>query len=229
MPRLFFEQLGDRALLQVAREAVEKTKLPMQRLDENRQPQQTPGESTKRPKATGAREFVARDMQLEEQQQDHQQRQNNPPGPRRGFSNASTTAAPTSRQATQFRPPSPMRNEPNQEKRRQQLQAAMDARATPKLPEPVAPDQNHLRTVLSSVRPDWNSSELGLVMEKFSAIQVETAQDLFRQLNTLGSRGFNQKLKDNNKRPLKKDTLDALREYGDRSTSEALRGVGTEA
>merc|ERR1711920_105718 len=130
-------------------------------------------------------------------------------GPRRGFSNAADG------EGQQMPPPSRMVNEPNQDERRQQLLAAMEARSmTPKIPMVEQPIQSHLKTVLQQVRPDWTGSELATVQEKLASVKIDTFQELKRALNEDdGVRGLNNKLKDAGKRPLKVQTLEALRDF----------------
>mmetsp|Transcript_115051 Transcript_115051/g.289441 ORF Transcript_115051/g.289441 Transcript_115051/m.289441 type:complete len:2055 (-) Transcript_115051:117-6281(-) len=224
-----FEQLGEHDLVKAARQAVDNAKKPPPAMRSKTAGAAQQGESSKKAKPN---EMVNRDMHSLHQSNGStssawpQQSQQQPAsGPRRGFSSAAGVEVERRRPRVQLRPPSPEYKEPNQERRRQQLLAAMEARAAPRIPEPESPTQTQLRFVLQKVRPDWNNSELVLVQEKFSAIQIDTAPELFRQLNQLGVRGFNQKLKDCGKRPLKKETLEALREFGDQSASEALRDV----
>jgi len=235
-----FEQLGDPGLLENAKLAVEQAKRPLPERPPNTgtsssssAPAPSPADSVKRPRGgPSSAEFVHREMPHLHGQPPGgaSSSSSQAPGPRRGFSSAVGLDGEPGRHAGQpssMRPPSPTRrDEPNQERRRQQLLAAMEARAAPKVPEfNDSRTTSQLRLILKHVRPDWTSSELAIVQEKFSAIKVDTADELFKQLNALGSRGFNQKLKDADRRPLKKETLDAIREYGDRERSEALRGL----
>merc|ERR1740129_2408889 len=99
------------------------------------------------------------------------------------------------------------RDEPNQELRRQQLLASQ---AEPVMRTPT----ESLGDVLRAVRPDWNPSELRLVKEKLEIVNIETPLELFRQLRDEGPEVLNEKLKAVGKKPLKVDTLKALRAYG---------------
>lgn len=232
-----FEQIGDHALVATAKQAVEQAKRPPpERSSRNETfssssapPSPAPTDSLKRPKAgPPSTKFVNREMPHVHGQPLGGASSLAPAGPRRGFSSVAGLDLDYGRSAvgppTALRPPSPpRRHEPNQEKRRQQLLAAMEAKAVPKLFEVEPPRTSHLRSVLKQVRPDWTSSELSVVQEKLAAIQIDTAEELFAKLSTLGSRGINQRLKDSGKRPLKTETLEALREFGDRERSKALR------
>jgi len=99
-------------------------------------------------------------------------------------------------------------DEPNQELRRQQLSTAQ---AEPVMRTPA----RSLGEVLRAVRPDWNSSDLRLVKEKLAELDIETPLDLFRLLRAEGPGILNKKLKAVGKKPLKVETLVALRAYGD--------------
>jgi len=225
-----FQQMGDQRGVESAKLVLETVKQPRPK-PQPKAEASAPSETAKKPKpAQPGGQFVPRDMDMagymsQPSPAGHGGQQGQPPASRARAGRRTNFSAQAmeveQRSGVHLRPPSPARNDPDQEKRRQQLLAAMEARAV-RAPMAETHTQSQLRDVLRKVRPDWNTSELSLVIEKLAAIEIETDRDLFRQLNDLGAKGVNQKLKDRGKRPLKKETLDALREYGDRSASEAL-------
>jgi len=100
---------------------------------------------------------------------------------------------------------------PNQDLRRQQLNAASEAHAAPPSlrPDDAAPGAG-LRDVLQSVRPDWTAKDLHSVQEKLAKINVSTASELFRLLRSQGAGGVNKMLKNAGQKILKLETLQAL-------------------
>lgn len=219
-----FEQIGDTALVQAAKQAVEAAKKPVAKsTPKEAEPEQLAtsskagtaqqGDTTKRPRNGDpiVPGFVHREMNVEHSARGPQVLDRHASGPHR------TVEMEPERRRVQLRPPSPVRNEPDQEKRRQQLLAAMEARAQraslPPETERPRKVQSHLRSVLQKVRPDWSGSDLAMVQEKLASIQIHTFEELVQQLNEMGARGVNQKLKDMGKKPLKTETLDALKNF----------------
>jgi len=135
--------------------------------------------------------------------------------------------------------PVPKWREPDQELRRQQLIAASQAPRAPARHEiqdedrptaPRAPRQpmaaqvkseglassRSLATALQSVKPEWSTRELISATDKLAKIQVTSSASLFYIFKTEGVGSVNEKLRSAGLKAFKMDTLEALRDFGNR-------------
>jgi len=105
---------------------------------------------------------------------------------------------------------------PDQELRRQQLNAAMNQPTVPNFNFGPSSKEIPLKNVLRAVRPDWSNSELYAVQAKLRKIQIEDPEQLFHLLRTQGEKKINAMLKAVGEKGMKMDTLEALHNYGDK-------------
>lgn len=226
-----FETIGDEARIQQAKKVMSQSQMPPQA---KAKPKATPKRfgdpkaSFMPPARAGAEDPMQRELRpppnhlpqwrQKKQEEDERQRRQAAedeeedqeparyPGPRptrRGFS----------AMAESLQKPPPTRVAPNQELRRQQMLESMNAKASPTsstAPSAAAMEKNPMWSVLHSVRPDWNVSELRIVQEKMQAINILSVDALYEVLRDVGAAGVNTKLKEVGKRPMKVETLESI-------------------